>query len=233
MTLWTENTRTLVMSKEQLLQDIAKEKKVSKDKLEYAMEAIAFHESKGKADAVQKLNSGGDGAGRGKYQYEIGDKASAETARNRLLSYYKDVKKTKPPEWVAKLPKDFDPASLHEEQQDMLFLADHRMRPNSNFAELNTIPVAEWWGKYHQTESDPVKIERFKADEAYYNANVAPTKKIDKALQAVKPTGVTVNRGDTLYSLSKSTGVPVQRLMQLNGIADPSKLMVGQQLKVQ
>ena len=41
-----------------------------------------------------------------------------------------------------------------------------------------------------------------------------------------------VERGDTLYSLAKDAGVPVERLMKINGITDPTKLMVGQRLKV-
>ena len=43
---------------------------------------------------------------------------------------------------------------------------------------------------------------------------------------------VYVERGDTLYSIAKDAGVSVERLMKINGITDPTKLMVGQKLKV-
>ncbi len=58
-------------------------------------------------------------------------------------------------------------------------------------------------------------------------ANARPTRKVvarDK-LHAVRP-------GDTLYSLSRSTGVPVQTIAQANNIAPPYTLSPGQQLLV-
>ena len=45
-------------------------------------------------------------------------------------------------------------------------------------------------------------------------------------------TSVTLERGDTLYSLAKKNNIPVQALMKLNNIKDPTKLMVGQKLRV-
>lgn len=59
------------------------------------------------------------------------------------------------------------------------------------------------------------------------------TGSLDQALQAVQPQGVVVNRGDTLSSIARNTGVDVNALIQLNGITDPNMLMVGQQLKTQ
>jgi GH24 family phage-related lysozyme (muramidase) len=47
-----------------------------------------------------------------------------------------------------------------------------------------------------------------------------------------KDTSVTLERGDTLYSLAKKNNIPVQALMKLNNIKDPTKLMVGQKLRV-
>jgi LysM repeat protein len=40
----------------------------------------------------------------------------------------------------------------------------------------------------------------------------------------------TVHRGDTLWSISRRTGVPLATLISLNGIADPRHLAVGQRL---
>ena len=42
----------------------------------------------------------------------------------------------------------------------------------------------------------------------------------------------TVAKGDTLYSIARSSGVTVQKLMAVNGIQDPSKLQVGKRLTI-
>ncbi len=43
---------------------------------------------------------------------------------------------------------------------------------------------------------------------------------------------ITVRRGDTLYSLARSNGVPLRSLIAANGIKPPYALAVGQKLKV-
>ncbi|MCB1480320.1 MAG: LysM peptidoglycan-binding domain-containing protein [Rhodobiaceae bacterium] len=45
-------------------------------------------------------------------------------------------------------------------------------------------------------------------------------------------THVTVEQGETLYSISRRYGVPVNALMQANGISDPTQVRVGQRLTV-
>ena len=42
----------------------------------------------------------------------------------------------------------------------------------------------------------------------------------------------TVQKGETFYSIARSTGVRAEDLMKHNGITDPSRLQVGQQLKI-
>ena len=41
-----------------------------------------------------------------------------------------------------------------------------------------------------------------------------------------------VNRGDTLWAISKRTGVPVQELARLNGINDANRIREGQELYI-
>ena len=55
------------------------------------MNKIAFHESKGITDAIQKSDKteSGIGPGRGLFQFEIGKDQGAHTAINRLISEYK------------------------------------------------------------------------------------------------------------------------------------------------
>lgn len=41
-----------------------------------------------------------------------------------------------------------------------------------------------------------------------------------------------VQRGDTLYSISRRYGVPVNNLLSMNNISDPSQIEVGQRIRV-
>ena len=43
---------------------------------------------------------------------------------------------------------------------------------------------------------------------------------------------VVVRPGDTLTSISKRHGVPIPRIVELNGLADPNRIYVGQRLRV-
>lgn len=91
-----------------------------------AMSRIAFHESKSDPTAMQLLDDGSYGVGRGLYQYEIGDKGGAHTAINRLLEFNKVSGK----KYNVKFAQDmldnnlYDFSQLTPEQQNMLFLAD-------------------------------------------------------------------------------------------------------------
>lgn len=145
-----------------LLTAIAKDKGVKPETLIQAARQIAYHESAGTMDPTIHQMSGGPG--RGLFQYEIGENASAVSARNRLRKSYMRYKLDMP-EWLKDLPDDFDPSELDVNQQFELFLGDHRERPKSDFTDLKNMPLDEWWGRYHQTENDPVKRAKFRADQ--------------------------------------------------------------------
>ncbi len=54
-----------------------------------------------------------------------------------------------------------------------------------------------------------------------------------RATSAVPTSGVhVVQRGDTLYSISRRYGVPVNNLLSMNNISDPSQIEVGQRIRV-
>jgi LysM repeat protein len=53
-----------------------------------------------------------------------------------------------------------------------------------------------------------------------------------QAAAALRRGTYTVKRDDTLGSISEKTGVPVDRLMQLNPDADPQSLQAGQKIKL-
>src|SRR5919202_483461 len=42
----------------------------------------------------------------------------------------------------------------------------------------------------------------------------------------------TVQRGDTLWSISRRTGVPVERIVRANGLGDPNRIHAGQRLEI-
>lgn len=65
----------------------------------------------------------------------------------------------------------------------------------------------------------------------------APVKKEAPVPAAKKPSGPVpdtykVAKGDNPYNIAKKFGVSYQELLSLNGITDPTKLQIGQELKV-
>ncbi|MDY3330773.1 MAG: M23 family metallopeptidase [Pelistega sp.] len=56
---------------------------------------------------------------------------------------------------------------------------------------------------------------------------------VSRPTAAVPTSGVhVVQRGDTLYSISRRYGVPVNTLLSMNSISDPSQIEVGQRIRV-
>lgn len=47
-----------------------------------------------------------------------------------------------------------------------------------------------------------------------------------------QPAQQTIQEGDTLYSISQATGVPVNDLMKANGISDPTALVIGNTIAI-
>ena len=162
---------------QRVLNLIAEEKEMSPDLIADAMNKIAYHESfdRNKRYGIIPDRIQGDDPdmpGRGAFQYEIGKNKSAEVGLNRIKAFYEKVLKEEPPEWVQELPIDYNPAELDLDQQQVLFLADHRMRPRSDFKKLEEMDVDEWWGRYHQTQNDPVKRTLFKKHAELYEADL-------------------------------------------------------------
>jgi soluble lytic murein transglycosylase-like protein len=53
------------------------------------------------------------------------------------------------------------------------------------------------------------------------------------AAAAVAADPVTVRSGDTLTSIARRSGVSIERIVHLNGITDPNRIYVGQQLRLE
>lgn len=113
---------------------------MEKSAIEDAMARIAFHESKGDAKAMQLLDDGSYGVGRGLYQYEIGDKEGAHTAINRLISFNKSRGNQYDISFLKSIvdDKSYDFSKLDPEEQNMLFLADKLIDPTANMGRYDT-----------------------------------------------------------------------------------------------
>ena len=155
-----------------LLQSISKDKAISPDVIEDLMDNIAKWESDFKKSTINpKAKQVGGGPGRGAFQFELmteGGSGRNKSAKTRLENYYNLIERQKP-EWLKKLPDNFDASTLPLEQQKMLFLGDARMGPG-NLAHLvygkqlgdNPMSVGEWWGKHHKIKGVSDKdIEEF------------------------------------------------------------------------
>lgn len=154
----TDNTNT---EYDFILQSVSKDKKVSPTVLEDLMNNIGIWESDFNKkqivpDAKQRSkgkNGFFDGPGRGAFQFEMASGSGRnKSAKTRLKRYYKEIKREQP-EWLKKLPNDFDASTLTLEQQKILFLGDARMGPGnlSNLvSDKNPMTVGDWWKTRHK-----------------------------------------------------------------------------------
>ena len=136
-----------------LLDIIIKKKGGSYKDYRLLMDKIGYHESKSDYKAVQTEG----GPGRGKYQFEIGENKGANTAVNRLYTYYKD-NKLSVPKWVKDIPpgKSVDASKLKDYQQDMLFLTDKMGHPKADFSKVinGEQSTTDFWLKNHWSGKD-------------------------------------------------------------------------------
>ena len=141
------------------------------------MTRIAFHETgpnqRGNPKAIQELEGGEEGKGRGLFQYEVGGEGGGHTAVNRLIDYYEPTGIESMPDWLQGLlytspytgkpaeikkgdyyfhsDEGFDASSLTPEQQYMLFMADKRGDETASFEGVDT----------------PEELKQFYLDEHY------------------------------------------------------------------
>ena len=146
---------------------VTNKKKVDAEVLKSLMKNIADKETGGDIRADKTQGDSPTGYGRGIFQIENkvpkGTKGhpSSVSYLNRTRKAFKD-NKVEEPEWLKTLPKDYDPAKLSIEQQKVLFLGNHLEAPRSDFGLLNKgMTQAQWWGKFHQTESNPDAMKDF------------------------------------------------------------------------
>ena len=116
------------------------------------MQQIGYTESKNVATAVQKSKGGGEGPGRGLYQFETkGGSGAFQTALNRTESLYGNMKE-EVPSWITEARKHDDASKLSVSQQQEVLLGDLAMKSGSNpliEEALSTGSAKKLWLKKH------------------------------------------------------------------------------------
>lgn len=158
-----------------MLKDISGHYGKESHNVEDLMNRISFHETghdqRYDPGARQVASGGGEGVGRGLFQFEqrmiakdesgkpildeAGNKiyvqAGGLTARNRLAEYFKE-KGQEIPSWLSQKGMDdpsigFDASQLTPDQQKMLFLGNIRMGRGRNLEGMEN--TADWWSTHH------------------------------------------------------------------------------------
>ena len=162
---------------------------ISQEQIMENMDKIAFHESKGAADAIQQSSKtkSGEGPGRGLFQFEVDwaeegepiGQRGAHTAVNRLISQLGYT-----PEFLEGIEDTgYDVSVLSPEQQQMLFLGNLLQMPHkqgegympASFAGIDTDEeLAQYWAQHHQAGTKPgtdeyeTMIDKFTKDVQHY-----------------------------------------------------------------
>lgn len=156
-----------------LLNHIIKEEGGTPEQYKKLQNYIAFHESAGTMDPTIKQKGGGPG--RGKYQFEEGKNAGGKLAVTHTFNYL-TKNKLPIPKWLKDLNNQdsVDFSKLSEEQQDILFLGHYKEHPKADFNKVVTgkESIVDFWGKYHQTQNDPIKKAKFLNDMERYDAQM-------------------------------------------------------------
>lgn len=153
-----------------LIEELIEEKGGSRKDYLHLMDAIAFHETMGSMDP--KAKQMGDGPGRGKYQFEVGDYKGATTAARRAKKLF-ETKGIDIPAWLDKASsvKSLDVTELTPQQQDVLFLSNMRMHPTADFSKVwkGDQSVEDFWADYHWAGAKSDRKERVNSFKESYN----------------------------------------------------------------
>ena len=152
----------------------------SPEQMQDMMNRIAYHETghQQRMDpaAIQQVQGGGEGVGRGLFQFETGRDQGGATAMKRLRKYLRaQIPEGRLPEWT-----EFDPmfgvdaSKLTKKQQQMMFMANTLYHPEASFKGINPDNVGEYWQKYHYAGPQD-KRGTFNDSMNAYNVQYMPT----------------------------------------------------------
>lgn len=167
-----------------LLNSFENQTGISRNRLKDVMDRVSYHETGGSLspETIQKTSSGGQGVGRGKYQFEMGKNWSSWGALNRLINYYEMLDEEVPLEIRSihnkyKAKQDIDASTLPESIQDMLFIGNMMATVNGKKDLINTINspnqkdyednLLDLWLKRHWRGKDKDKEARSKSFKAH------------------------------------------------------------------
>ena len=152
----------------------------SPQQMQDIMNRIAYHETghtqRMDPGAIQQVQGGGEGVGRGLFQFETGRDQGGATAMKRLRTHLRDLIPEGPlPAWT-----DFDPmhgvdaSKLSRQQQEMMFMANTLRHPEASFKGVTPENVGDYWQKYHYAGPED-KTGAFGDSMSAYNLNYMPT----------------------------------------------------------
>ena len=113
----------------------AEKYKTSEDIVDSITHQIGYVESKNDPTAIQKARGGGEGPGRGLYQFEIstgGGSGAFKTALNRTKNLYRKIGQNVFPDWFIGAITDDDASKLTSNQQQEILLCDLAMKRGSD-----------------------------------------------------------------------------------------------------
>ena len=167
---------------DQMINNIGATYGYTPEMIEDSMNRISFHETgpnqRYESGAIQEAPGGGQGPGRGLFQFEVGKGQGANTAINRLIAQNKGAV----PSFLEGISQsNYDVSSLTPEQQQAIFLGNLLQMPHkegkvpSSFAGVDTDEeLANYWAQHHQagtqvgSDAQSQMVNKFLSDIAHY-----------------------------------------------------------------
>ena len=155
----------------------------SAEQMEDIMNRVSYHETgpnqRMDPAAIQQVQGGGEGVGRGLFQFESGPKGSATgggaTAMGYMRQYHKQQNPGQEmPEWMDYDPRQgVDASQLTDEQQKMMFMANTAMSGPRSFEGVSPENLSNWWQEHHYA-GDVDKTDAFGESMDAYNQEYSP-----------------------------------------------------------
>ncbi len=146
--------------------------KTSGDVVDSITHQIGYVESKNVPTAVQKASGGGEGPGRGLFQFEKstgGGSGAFQTALNRTENLYRKIGQDVP-DWLAGARSSDDASQLTSSQQQEILLGDLAMKSGSDKLITEAIATGSaksLWLQKHWAGAEVGSQEYFKKGEQW------------------------------------------------------------------
>jgi hypothetical protein len=180
---------------DRLINQLIKEKGGTRQQYLHLLDTVAAHETGGTFDPTTKQLRGDNVRyGSGLYQFETGSNQGGITAARRTETLYKK-RGYAVPTWLKEAIKGntLEAANLTPEQQSVLFLANHREHPKSDYSQIwdGKQSISEFWSKNHQADPNASqrreKEKKFAKDQERFEVKNEPflQKEIDRTTPSI------------------------------------------------